>query len=305
MVSTPKANVRCQTLPAFLTLIGTLLCMLLISASAQAGPVDRREEGASANSLGVADAVRSSASGPAALFFNPAGMHQFMSYAVETGYTYSQPLDGHVFSIGIVDSATNGNIAAGVSYTYIHGNEAFSDTDRTGHNVRFALASGYRGKDWSLHAGVGGRYLDLTIGGSGEASAFTLDSGLLFTYNGMFRLGVVGHNLLPTNMSEARRAVGLGTSFYYESLLIGFDAVLDFETFEDTKAQLNAGIEYAIGGRVPIRVGFQHDQVVDRQYVTGGIGYVSRIVAADFGFAQSVENPEDNVFSINVRVFIP
>jgi hypothetical protein len=152
---------------------------------------------------------------------------------------------------------------------------------------------------------VGGRYLDLTIGGSGEASAFTLDSGLLFTYNGMFRLGVVGHNLLPTNMSEARRAVGLGTSFYYESLLIGFDAVLDFETFEDTKAQLNAGIEYAIGGRVPIRVGFQHDQVVDRQYVTGGIGYVSRIVAADFGFAQSVENPEDNVFSINVRVFIP
>ena len=283
----------------------SIILVLTFTTVAVAGPVTGREEGASANSLGVADSVRSSASGPAALYFNPAGMHQFMSYAVETGYTYSQSLDAHVASVGIVDSATNGSIAAGIAYNYIHGSEYFSDVDRTGHNVRFGLASGYRGQDWSIHAGVGGEYLDLNIGPSGNASAFTLDAGLLFTYKGMFRLGAVGHNLIETELSEARRTMGLGTSFYYESLLIGFDAVLDFETKAATEAQLNAGIEYAIGGRVPLRVGFQYDQVVGRQYVTGGIGYISRIVAADFGFAQNVENKSDNIFSINIRVFVP
>ena len=141
-----------------------LIC-LLASGAAQA-----REEGANAISLAVGDAVRSSAVGPTALYFNPAAMHQFLQYAVETGYQFVNPTDGHVFTAAIVDSATNQMIAAGFSYSYIMGHELGTETERQGHILRGGLASGYRGKDFSAHLGVGVRYIDLTVGDGGASS---------------------------------------------------------------------------------------------------------------------------------------
>lgn len=280
--------------------------ILLFASAAAAQQSNGREEGANAASLGVADAVRSSAVGPTALYFNPGAMHQFRQYTIETGYQFVSPYDGHVFTASIVDSATNDMLSAGFSYSYLMGHEMQNeDTDRTGHMVRAALASGYRSEDFTVHAGVGIRYLDLTVGADGVADGFTMDVGVLVVFKGMFRIAVVGHNLIETDLSETPRRLGLGASVLYHSLLVSFDSVVDFESLDSTEAQYNVGVEYAIGGQVPLRIGYQYDRILDRMAITGGIGYVSRVIAVDFGFAQNLDNQQDNIFSLNVRAFIP
>ena len=291
----------CEGAPPMKTRISwILLFALLASPTASA-----REEGANATSLGVSDAVRSTAVGTTALYFNPAAMHQFRQYAVETGYQFVSPYDGHVFSVGVVDSATNEMLAAGFSYSYLMGHELGNDIERTGHMIRGGLASGYRSQSISAHAGVGIRYLDLTVGDEGTADGLTLDAGALIVLSNMFRLAVVGHNLIQTDLSETPRQLGLGASVLWYSLLISFDAVLDFETRETTEVQYNGGLEYAIGGQIPLRLGYQYDRLTDRQQVSGGIGYVSSVLAIDFGFSQSLHDETDNIFSLNTRVFIP
>lgn len=269
-----------------------------------AAPASAREEGANAASLGVADAVRSSAVGTTAIHFNPAGMHQFMQYAVETGYQFISPLEGHAFTASMADSATNQMLAAGFSYTYITGTEATTDLSRSGHHIRGGLATGWRGGNVSVHVGAGVRYMSLDIDG-GSATGFTMDAGALLVLNGMFRIGIVGHNLIETQLSEAQRAMGIGGSILYNSLLASFDAVLDFESGDKTEIEYHAGLEYAISGVIPLRVGYEKRNATDVQYVTGGIGYVSRVVGVDFGFAQNLALKDDNIFSLNVKVFIP
>lgn len=282
--------------------IGISLSLLLATLAA---PAWAREEGATASSLALSDSVRSSAVGPSALFFNPAAMHQFTQYTVETGYQFVAPIDGHVFTAGLVDSATNQAIAAGFAYSYVTGSELSSDLNRSGHLIRGGLASGYRGKKWAVHGGVGIRYIDLEVGDGGEATGFTVDVGALFVFDNMFRVAVVGHNLIETNLAETPRRMGVGTSILISHFLASFDAVIDFETSEKTEAQLNGGLEYAIGGQVPLRVGYQYDRITDSQFISGGIGYVSRVVAADFGFRQNLNSGTDNIFSLSVRVFVP
>ncbi len=285
--------------------VAVLMTSLSVFCASALGQSLVREEGANAAALGVADAVRSTAVGSTSLFFNPAAMHQMLQYAIETGYQYNSPTAGHVFTTSVVDSATNQMLAMGLSYSYVTGEELTTDLDRSGHMLRIAMASGYRGKDFSVHAGIGMRYLSLTIDDDANAEAFTLDAGVLITLANMFRLAVVGHNLIETDLSETPRQLGLGASVLWKRLILSFDAVLDFETLDETEAQYNVGLEYAIGGQVPVRVGYQHDQIMNMQSITGGIGYVSRVMALDFGFRQNLERKDDNIFSFNVKAFIP
>ncbi|MFT5429543.1 MAG: hypothetical protein ACI9OJ_000214 [Myxococcota bacterium] len=283
------------------------LCLLLTTTWSLSASGQYREESAPAQGLGLADAVRSSATGPTALYFNPAGMHQMLHYAIEAGYTYNQAFDSHAISASIVDSATNEHIAAGFGYAYITGSElADADSSRSGHLIRGALASGYRFDGGSVHLGVGIRYLSLSIGEDGSAEAFTMDTGLMIVYQNMIRFGIVGHNLLETDVSETPRRLGTGISLFTSGLLVGFDVVMDFETLESTEAKYNVGIEYTAAGIVPIRLGYTNDQVFGgRQLITGGIGYVSRVVAADFSFGVNPTDSDDAIFSFNARFFVP
>jgi len=286
------------TLATFLTAAGGFVPL---DARAQ-----YREEGAPAQGLGLADAVRSAATGPTALYFNPAGMHQQMHYAIEAGYQYSQPFDSHVVSASIVDSATNEHIAAGFGYAFVTGNEVGSETSRTGHMIRGGLASGYRFGEASIHLGLGIRWMTFDIGDTASADGFTMDAGALVVYNNLLRIGIVGHNLIKTELSEAPRRMGIGVSVYTQGLLVGFDTVLDFETLDSTQAKYNVGLEYTIAGMVPLRIGYTNDQIFNgRQLITAGIGYLSRIVAVDFAFGQSLTDENDNLFTFNARFFIP
>jgi len=256
----------------------------------------------------LSGAARSAAVGPTALEYNPAAMHQVIQYAVDTGYYYNALSSAHGFTAAIVDSKTNQALAAGFSYTFmmdqsLNSNQTLSD--RTGHVVRGALASGYRTEGLSVHLGGSITYFDSDLSGADRATSVTMDAGLLLVANNMFRLAVVGHNLIETDSSDLPRRLGIGSSFFMNSFLLAFDAVLDFETLDSTTVQYKAGAEYSIAEQFPIRIGYQYDDLVQEQYISGGIGLVTPTVGFEFGFKQNLSNKKDNLFSFNLRAYLP
>jgi len=287
---------------------GHRLFVTLLACSTFVGTAVAQDLSNTAAGTALSGAVRSAAVGPTALAYNPAAMHQVLQYSLDTGYHYNAPASGHAFTASVVDSKTNPDIAAGMSYTYIM-DESFGSTgalaDRVGHMIRAGLASGYRTEGMALHIGMGIAYLDSKPKGNDRSKAFTLDAGALLVVNNMFRLGVVGHNLVDSKTTELPRRLGIGASLLVSGFLASFDAVLDFETLEETTPQYSVGLEYSVAERFPLRVGYQFDQIVDAQYISGGIGFVAQTMGFEFGFRQNIENKEDSFFAFNLRAYLP
>lgn len=271
-----------------------------------------RDEGAPANSLGVGDSVRASAVGSSALFFNPAGMPRLKQYAIEAGYSFLNGRDGHSFGIGMVDSATNESLAMGAQYNYILSKR--NGKDRDGHNIRGGLATGYATKDFAIYGGLGVRYGSLTVGASDtgdngetdDVEFFTMDAGLMLTISDMFRIGVVGQNLILTNDSASPRTIGVGVALQVDDFEMGVDANLDIETGDDGPlVSWHIGASYLIENLIAIRLGFVYDQGTEDKRIAAGASYVSKLIGVDLGFQQSLDYSDDTIFSLGVRVFLP
>ncbi len=285
---------------------------LTAAVAAAPAPASARDEAAPANALGVADAVRGTATGLSALVFNPAGMSLIRQYALDVGWTYQDALDGHGLNASAVDSSTNPALALGVSYTYV--SSELGVLDRDGSRIRGALSTGFRGQDFGLYVGLGGQYTDLTIGASDgdvgpqdDVEFFTLDGGLLLQLGSMFSLGVTGHNLIDTKaVAEAPRSIGFGAAALFDALTLSFDAVLDLQSLEDETATHWAfGAQYLIEGLVVVRAGFGIDGLTDTNRFSVGAGYVSKALAVDVGFSRTLSDEATNTFAVNARLFLP
>ncbi len=287
---------------------GHRLFVTLVACSTFVGTATAQDLSNTAAGTALSGAVRSAAVGPTALVYNPAAMHQIIQYSIDTGYHYNAPARGHAFTAAIVDSKTNQDIAAGISYTYIM-DESFANNgglaDRIGHMIRAGFASGYRTDGMALHIGMGIAYLDSDLEGDNRNKAFTLDAGALLVVNNIFRIGVVGHNLIESKTTELPRQLGVGASILVSGFLASFDAVLDFETLDKTTNQYNVGLEYSVAERFPLRVGYQYDEIVDARYISGGIGFVAQTMGFEFGFRQNIDNKEDSFFAFNLRTYLP
>jgi len=290
--------------------IGVVALLVLAPGTSSA---QSREDGAPAMSLGTGDAVRASAVGSSALYFNPGGMPRLKQYAIEAGYSFLNTLGGHSFGVGMVDSATNDALAMGFQYNYVLGKR--DGRDREGHNLRGGLATGYATKDFAIYGGLGVRYTNFIVGAgddpknaeSDDIEFFTLDAGLVLTISDMFRIGVVGQNLLDAkNVREAPRSVGVGVGLQLEAFELNIDANLDIQTDPETPlVSWHFGAQYLIENLVVVRLGFVYDQGTDDKRIAGGASYVSKLVGVDLGFQQSIDNGDDTIFSLGVRVFLP
>jgi hypothetical protein len=272
---------------------------------AVAPPAAAREPGASAQALGLGDAVRASAIGPSALFFNPAGMARAMMYSIEIGYDYDNPVEGHAFHSSVVDSKMNEYIAAGLGYSYLFAEKG--DFGKEGHTIRFALASGYRSPTLSAFIGAGLRWSQFNRKyPTPDFEAVSADVGAVFDLFQMVQLGVVGHNLVKVDdQSEMPISLGLGIAFNYQGLLLSFDTILDFGTRSDTTPIYAVGAEYFVMGLIAVRLGFEADDVVDRKSVTFGVGYVSQFWGLDISSKISIEDESDAMVLTNFRIFLP
>ena len=293
--------------------LAALALTLAVGALAASPPAlaQAREDGALAESLGTGDNVYASVWGPAALFFNPAGMSRARAVIMEAGYSYLDGRSGHGFTAAASDSLTNEYVALGVAYTFITG--APGGVDRDGHQLRGGLSTRYVTKDVGFFAGVGVRYLGLTVGKdddktdeTNDVDAWTVDIGLLIDIASRIRFGVTGANLVDTKSAEGPRKLGVGLGFLFEPLEV--TASMDVDLSGDavtTVPRFGFGAEYTFAKAFHARVGFIEDQLLDERRITAGFGYVSPDVAVDLGYSTAVTGDSDMLISVSIRYMPP
>lgn len=289
------------------TAMSCLSALLAIATSAEARAQAPRDDGAPAESLGAGDAVRASAWGPAAIHFNPAGLMRVPVLMLEASYGYLDGIDGHNASASVVDSQTNQYAALGVAYSFI--STAPDGRDRDGNQVRMALATGYKSGDFALYAGVGARWLALTLGEedkdggeSDDVDTWTVDAGLLLDFGQRIRFAVVGQNLIDTETRQAPRTLGFGFSFVFQTLDVGANLDLDISGGDvDTQvATWGLGADWGLDV-FHLRAGLTRDERLDQERVSFGVGWSNNVVAIDLAYATAFTDPAGMMFGVSLR----
>lgn len=273
-----------------------------------AGSAHAQEFTRGVRASGMGRAYTGVASGASGIFFNPGGLASQMMYQIEGLYEYTP--SGSVLNATIVDSKTNPDIAAGVSYSYFLGRDGADGT--TGHDARLSLAIPVLPERISV--GVGGRYLYISADDpdSGKAlqivNGFTLDVGAVFKAADSVKVGVAGKNLLDVCSKElqcstvAPTTITGGVSFGDPSnFLLAADGGVDLTSDPDGVHPLfSVGGEYFAGGTVPLRLGYQRLGATGQNMITAGAGFRLKTAGMDASFRMDVDNPD--LFFVNGSV---
>lgn len=299
-----------QIRSAIRALMAITVSLVGLALDTGAAEAQRRDDGATAETLGVGDAVRASVWGPAALYYNPAGLLKVPIFVLQSTYNYLEGQNGHAFQIGVVDGRTSEHAALGLSYNYVTAER--DGYHRFGHQLRLGMGTGYRSGDFGLFAGVGMRYLDMRFrplvdGGAryaeGDLDGWTGDVGLMFDFADRIRFGVVGQNLIDTKHSEALRSISVGFSFVFETLEVGASMDIDLsKRLEKTITSYSFGADYGIGEVFRIRAGLVIDALKGQERVSTGFGWSDPSMAIDLGWSTATADPTDMIFGLSFRL---
>lgn len=246
-----------------------------------------------ARSFGMGGASLATGSASEALGGNPAGMSVRRVFAVDlTGAWDSQTKYGFA-GLSIVDSQTN-QLAGGVGYDFI--SLGRGDDRHTAHLTSLGLAAPV---SENLHFGLTAKHLLV----SGAANAITLDTGLLLRLSDSLNLAVSGHNLIDTQHPELRRYFGAGAAYVFGPLTAVVDVRADFAAAPSTQVAYRAGLEYLVGGAIPLRAGYSHDNIAGAQYVSGGVGLLTPAGGGiDFGYRHEIGGSEGRLFALTLKL---
>ncbi|MBM4373214.1 MAG: hypothetical protein FJ098_16280 [Deltaproteobacteria bacterium] len=262
------------------------LVLLSLAAQAAAQPREIRWQYPS-RTRGLAGAGRSFATASNALFLNPAGLGLASQYAIEGVYSVGFDPLFHSVSTNWTDSAMNRWVAAGLGYSYVEGPDD-GDASHGAHALNGGLAVNTLQGKTRLIVGLGTHWFRELKGmpKGGTRDLFLADLGVLLSVNDMFRLGVVGYNLLSLVDSRYKPALGAGASFWWKRFVFAFDVVADWDQFDEDRAGLglagtdavsdfgmsySGGIIFAATQAVMIRIGASHDQLNVRTEVAAGL----------------------------------
>ena len=293
-----------------------ILAMMVALASSVAIPATAQEFSQGVRSGGMGEAFTAVATGTSALFHNPAGAARASMYALDAGYEYTP--DGNALSASIVDSKTNPSIAAGVGYGYYFGR---GDNDVRGHDIRLGLALPVMPDRISV--GVGGRWLIIkdtedVLDDAGDPvptdvelmNGPTIDAGIMFRATNQLHFGVAGKNLIEQCKKAGCETIAPtiitgGLSFGLEmGLLLSGDIGVDISTSEDPAPDAGAGVEYLIGGSVPIRAGYQYRGGLVQHLLTFGAGWRSTAAGVDFGYQLDLLDTSNMFFMGSFSVYL-
>lgn len=275
-------------------------------------------------SLAMGGSLRAAPTGETALLLNPAGMTLARSYVINALYQYRGSDTGSLVNASVVDSATK-KLAAGLYYSFMHatpsrtialGKGKIYKLEETLQTHEAGLALAYPIGDM-FHLGVTNKYVNQGIEQPEDIateakqlqrdgnSGYTLDAGLIVKLMPSLNIAVVGQNLVPLDIREYPRLLGMGISYALgTTLLAEFDAVLDFDSADEIKPSYHGGAELFFAKRYAIRGGAQHDTVRDATYVTGGVGIVVSKLALDVGLRQMVDGGSETLFAVSARLFL-
>lgn len=260
-----------------------------------------------ARTTALAGATRAFSVGTSGLYLNPGAMTLSRIYHLEALAQIGPEARRQTYGATAVDSITS-RLAGGVGGHY--GIQDPSGLKRSWTDIRFALAYPFSDK---LHAGIGGRYLNLRQDGLGVlgdsyasgglrgdpiVSGFSFDAGLVARPVSQLAIGVVGTNLTHPGNGFQPTTLGGGVGFGSEDFTIEADVVADFTTWTDvdggarTTVRAMVGGEYLAADHFPIRLGYRYDQGQRAHYLSGGVGYVDPQFAIEAAVRRSVSAPD-------------
>jgi hypothetical protein len=244
-----------------------------------------------------------------ALFLNPAALAARKRYTVDTFYlTDRRPgLAGALgqqdyFGGAVADSSTTA-VAAGLGYV-----RANSGVE-TGTLIRLAVAAPV---GQGLFLGAQANYFDLQ-GAERVSSTLNVDTGAYYQVTSMVSIGGVAYNLISSKHEAIMpRGYGAGFAIGKDTLLqVVGDWRVDMDRSKDASGKsrptnrYSVGAEYLFDHAVPIRGGFQVDDLSKTKWWSVGTGWASPRAAIDFGFRQSTTDPTARTFEVAIRFFVP
>jgi hypothetical protein len=243
------------------------------------------------------------ATGNEGLFLSPGAIAARTRYSVDTvGYLDRRGAENptQIFGGSVVDSKTS-PITAAFSYLRVQ-HAAAGAGDLHGNAWTLAFAGPIADR---LYVGAAGKFMSL--GGVEQVKAATVDAGFFWQVSQLVSVGGAGYNLVPVSHElAAPQGVGAGLTIGSEDVFqLTGDWRADLDRAEVTKNRYGVGAELLVGKMIPLRAGYQIDEVLDTRWWSVGAGLVSRNgVALDLGYRQSVDNSDARTFAASLRVFL-
>ena len=257
------------------------------------------ETGRSA-ALNGAEMATSSSVG--ALFANPANMAASRVYHASALASIWPEAARQTYGAAAVDSSTSStSLTGGVAASWTQ-----QDPDgvkRSGTDLRLGLAFPISQK---LRLGATMKYLSFKQQGQGPLGTspvsagldgqpivrdFGVDAGLTFQPAQYLSLGVVGFNLNSPSNGFLPTMLGGGIGGGSQDFTLEADVLADFTTWGKTRLSMMGGGELLVAEKFPLRVGYRYDQGSKMQWLSGGAGYVDRLMAIELGVRRSVVGP--------------
>jgi hypothetical protein len=236
------------------------------------------------------------AGGNDAIFENPAALAARRRYSVEASFFTDQRDAGTMsqfLGASVVDSVS-APVTAGLAY------ERATKGVYNGNLFHVALA-GPLAEGFLL--GVSGTFY--SVDGPDPVSAASVDAGLFWQVARYLSLGAAGHNLVPAgNDQVAPMSVAAGfAAGSDQSLQLTAEWSADLDRAGATRHRWAGGLEYLLARMVPLRAGWAKDELLDTQWWSAGAGIVTRSVALDLGYRQSLDAPSAKTLAVSLRFF--
>lgn len=270
-----------------------LIALAATTAAAQPVPVspDLRDV-MSARNHAMGGAFESLGYGAEVILGNPAALTLYKRYQIEGNGAWDPGLGAGYFNIAVADSTTT--LAAGISYQYA----TYGGTERRwAHTTTLALA--YPLADF-LHIGVAARYN--AIVGASPTNSVTMNAGLVVKPADFLSISFSGHNLVPNyNVDLPRYFVASVSGLFLKQLTPVFDLWLDFNQ-PAARFSFRGGVEWLVADTFPLRLGYQYDGIVNKQYVGAGIGYFSGGSGIDLAYRHELSNGKGQLVALTLKL---
>ncbi len=173
------------------------------------------------------------------------------------------------------------------------------------HDIEAAMATGYRGRDFSLF--VGGTAHWVKAPGRAGGDQFTVNAAMSVVAGSHVRIGAVGYNLVKVDdpLAGLPRQLGVGAAVLAGPVLLGGDVLIDFDSRPETTTSFGFAAQYLAAGQFPVRAGFHWDRVTGAKRIGAGLGYFGRTVSVDVGYLQNVSDASDFILALSLAGYAP
>jgi hypothetical protein len=245
-----------------------------------------------ARNYAMGGAYRAIALGGEAITGSPAALALRRRYEFELAGAFDAQTKFGYGSVAIIDSQTT-DLAAGLSYHFV--SLGRGDQQRS---VNFATLAFAAPVSESFFIGGGVKYL--IESGAVSANAVTVDAGILVRLSEGLLVSVNAQNLVDVAKKDLSRYYALGLAYVTGPLTAAADLRADF-TGPSARFAYHGGLEYILGGSIPLRAGYSRDNIISTEYVSAGVGFFGKGGGIDLAYRHEIGGADGRLVALALR----